>query len=97
MTKESPDKEWHVERKRGEINGGMNINHKGLMPRCFNCNTSYKMVPVDKKEFSYKAEHGPGSCPFGQDFYGVTDIECVTEIRRYNERMLEVRNKNVKG
>lgn len=88
------DKEWYVERKIKE-ESKLNVNHKGLMPKCFNCNSSYKFVPSDKEDFPFKAEHAT-KCPFGVVIYGESDINCIAQIRVYNNKMIEARSSHKK-
>jgi hypothetical protein len=78
------DKEWYVERKRGE-GIGANVHHKGLMPRCYNCDQAYKLEKSDDDDFLFMATHPKNKCPFKEEFYGNTDIECIAKARDHIE------------
>ena len=82
------DKRWYDEKGQ---EGRPLINHKGMMPKCFNCGGQYVTV-VSDVEGKSKIEHPKRPCPFKQVFYGDSDFECVVALKKFNETMIARRN-----
>ena len=87
---EKPEKDvkWYDE--KNQEGSRVAINHRGLMPRCYNCNETYQRVVSDKEGFA-KAAHPKNACPFKRTFYGRDDLDNINQIRSLSEEMLAKR------
>lgn len=84
------DVKWYDE--KNQEGSRVAINHRGLMPKCFNCNGTYQRVLSDRIDMTSKAKHPSNSCPFKKVFYGMNDVELIAKIRASNDEMVSKRN-----
>jgi hypothetical protein len=83
------DSKWYDE--KNQEGSRVSVNHRGLMPRCYNCNGTYQRVVSDKEGFA-KAIHPKNSCPFKKTFYGKDDLDNINQIRVFLNDMLVKRS-----
>ncbi len=86
--KSEEDYKWYDE--RNQEGRRPSINHRGLMPKCFNCNGTYQSGKSDR-EGQVLVTHPRNSCPFKKSIYGKDELECIAQIRESNEAMLKKR------
>ena len=79
------DVKWYDE--KNQEGSRVAINHRGLMPRCFNCKGTYQIVASDRDGLA-KAIHPKNTCPFKKTFYGKSDLDNVNQIRSFSDEML---------